>query len=80
MFPKNSMLFNEEFGGLFGLKIVAENKFLLYIDSIGQTVPSYRMKRYHHSGQTGTTIADESVPSYLQNRYQENHKQFSSVA
>ncbi len=31
MFPKNSMLFNEEFGGLFGLKIVAENKFLLYI-------------------------------------------------
>ncbi len=28
MFPKNSMLFNEEFGGLFGLKIIAENNFL----------------------------------------------------
>lgn len=34
MYPKNSMLFNEEFGGLFGLKFVAENKFLLYMKYI----------------------------------------------
>lgn len=34
MFPKNSMLFNEEFWGLFGLKIIAENKFRLYMKYI----------------------------------------------